>query len=42
MKSFIIVDNTSEKSVCKEGNIDFVPTFPGIFIDLDKDVDGEN
>lgn len=42
MKSFVIVENTNEKSVCKEGNIDFVPAFPGIFIDLDKEVDGEN
>jgi hypothetical protein len=42
MKSFVIVENTAEKGVCKEGNIDFVPAFPGIFIDLDKEVDGEN
>lgn len=42
MKSFIIVENVVEKSVPKQGNIDYVPAFPGIFIDLDKEVDGEN
>ncbi len=42
MKSFIIVENNIEKSADKQGYIDFVPAFPGIFIDLDKEVDNEN
>lgn len=42
MKSFIIVEKADKTVLAKEGNIDFVPAFPGIFIDLDKEVDNEN
>lgn len=42
MKSFIIIEHTGEKKGIAEGKTDFVPSFPGIYVDLDKTVDADH